>query len=87
MIWLTHMKTTIDIADPLLQRAKRLAAKRNTTLRQVIEDALRDVIAHEGRQGKTEIEIRTFRGKGLRSGLAWDDWQAVRDRAYEGRGA
>ncbi len=41
VIWVTHMKTTIDIADPLLRRAKQLAARRNVTLTHVIEDALR----------------------------------------------
>ncbi|HYD49539.1 MAG TPA: type II toxin-antitoxin system VapB family antitoxin [Terriglobales bacterium] len=35
------MKTTIEIDDRLLERAKRQAAARGTTLRAVIEDALR----------------------------------------------
>lgn len=35
------MKTTIDIDDRLLERARRQAAARGITLRAVIEDALR----------------------------------------------
>jgi len=41
LIWVTHMKTTIEIEDRLLQRAKRYAAQQGTTLRAIIEDALR----------------------------------------------
>lgn len=35
------MKTTLDLDDRLLERAKRLAAEQGTTLRAVVEDALR----------------------------------------------
>jgi hypothetical protein len=34
------MKTTIDISDDLLRRAKQAALERNTTLRAIIEAAL-----------------------------------------------
>ena len=34
------MRTTIDLPEPLLQNAKRLAAQRRTTLSQIIADAL-----------------------------------------------
>jgi hypothetical protein len=82
------MKTTIDIADPILREAKRLAARRNTTLREVVEQALRDAIAKE-RQGPQKIVVhtRTFAGRGLQPGLSWDNWAALRDLTYEGRGA
>jgi len=45
MIWATHMKTTLEIDDRLLLRAKRHAAARGTTLRAVVEDALRASLA------------------------------------------
>jgi hypothetical protein len=35
-----EMKTTIDIADDLLRRAKQEALERGTTLRAIIEEAL-----------------------------------------------
>ena len=85
MIWLTHMKTTIDIADPLLARAKRLAARRNTTLKEVVEDALREVLGREAEPPPMPLATHTFRGHGLQPGLSWDDWNAWRDLAYEGR--
>lgn len=45
MAWVTRMKTTIEIDDRLLERAKRHAAAQGTTLRAVIEEALRARLA------------------------------------------
>jgi len=82
------MKTTIDIAEPLLKRARKLAARRNTTLRAVVEQALRETLERESKpRGRSPVEIRTFRGRGLQPGLSWGAWSAWRDLAYEGRGA
>jgi hypothetical protein len=39
------MKTTLDIADPLLREAKQLAARDGTTLRALVEQGLRQVVA------------------------------------------
>jgi hypothetical protein len=81
------MKTTIDIADPLLRRAKQLAARRNTTLKEVLEDALRRTFQAESRASKPpRLRTHTFRGRGLQPGLSWDDWNALRSLAYEDRG-
>ncbi len=82
------MKTTIEISDAILRRAKQLAARRNTTLREVIESALRDALEREAPGAhKREVKTHTFRGRGLQAGLSWDDWSTIRDLAYEGRGA
>ena len=87
MIWVSHMKTTIEISDPLLRRAKKLAAKRGTTLKAVIEDALRrELAAAETGAASTGVRTHTFNGRGLKVGLAWGDWAAIRALAYEGRG-
>jgi hypothetical protein len=39
------MKTTLELDDHLLERAKRLAIKQRTTLRAIVEDALRARLA------------------------------------------
>lgn len=80
------MKTTVDIADPLLRRAKKLAASRNTTLKAIVEDALRNALRAEERRPPSHIETHTFLGRGLQPGISWDDWGALRALAYEERG-
>lgn len=82
------MKTTIDIADSLLKRAKRVAAQRETTLKQVIEDALREELRRDAQpRSQPRLITHSVRGRGLQPGLSWDDLQTLRDLAYEGRGA
>ncbi|GMV17856.1 MAG: DUF2191 domain-containing protein [Polyangiaceae bacterium] len=82
------MKTTIDIADPILRRAKQLAAKRGTTLRVVVEEALREKLSAEADgEGDAEgVDTHAVRGRGLQPGLSWEDVRTLRDLAYEGRG-
>lgn len=81
------MKATIDIADSLLRKVRQLAAERNTTIRAIVEAALRDALAkQERRRRKFRLETHTFEGNGLQSGLSWDDWSEIRSQAYEGRG-
>lgn len=41
------MKTTIEIHDELLRRAKQRAKKTGRTLRSVVEEGLREVLAKE----------------------------------------
>jgi hypothetical protein len=81
------MKTTVDIADALLHRAKLAAAKRHTSLKVLIETALRETLEAQDRPPRPfRFEPHTVKGKGLQPGLSWDDWGTIRDMAYEGRG-
>jgi hypothetical protein len=80
------MKTTVDIADTLLRRAKRLAARRGTTLKAIIESGLRKELAASQDGAPAQVRTRTFGGRGLQAGLTWDDWAAIRSMSYEGRG-
>lgn len=82
-----HMKTTIEIADSLLEDARKLAVRERTTLRALIEQGLRRLLAE--RSGKKPFRLRrvTFRGKGLQAGVADATWDRIRELAYEGRGA
>jgi hypothetical protein len=81
------MKTTVEIADPLLREAKRLARERRTTLRSLLESALRRELADRVRPRKPfRLKIQTFRGKGLQPGVDLENWDQIRAMAYEGRG-
>lgn len=84
------MKTTVEIQDSLLARARKLAAARGEPLRAVLEAALRkllDEASSADRPKPFRLRDRSFRdGHGLQKGLAEGDWPAIRNRIYEGRG-
>lgn len=82
----THMKTTVDIADPLLDEAKRIAIREGTTVKALLEQGLRQVLSERKAGGVFHLRKATFRGRGLQSGMAHLSWDRVRDLAYEGRG-
>ena len=82
---LMHMRTSLDIPDPLLRKAKAIARARRTTVRQLVLEGLRRVLEQPAK--KTErLEDWSFGGKGLVEGLQWDDWDEILRRSYEGRG-
>lgn len=62
----THMKTTIDIADDLLKKAKTVAQRESTTLKALTEEGLRRVLS-ERESGRVRKRVRPFtvKGKGL----------------------
>ena len=80
------MKTTVDIPDALLDKARKLAAREGTTLRALIEQGLRRIISDRKRAGAFRLRKSTFKGDGLQPGVAGAPWERIRDMAYEGRG-
>lgn len=76
----THMKTTIEIADPLLVRAKACARKRRITLRSLIEESL--AAALDQPQTVSRVRPVTFKGKGLSREFEGASWEQVRDAIY-----
>jgi Arc/MetJ family transcription regulator len=71
----THMKTTIDIADALLREAKQLAREQDRTLRAVVEDALRRFLADDAKEKrKVRYQRHTFGGKGVQRGIVEGRW-------------
>ena len=82
-----HMKTTIEISDPLFREARAVAARRRQTLRQLVETGLRKVIDEDKRPRKSfRLRDASVGGTGLREGLSYDDWGAVLDLGYGQRG-
>ena len=83
----THMKTTVEIADSLLDEARKVAEREETTVRALIEEGLRHVVKeHKGDRG-FRLRKATFRGQGLRPDVGEGSWERLRDLIYEGRGA
>jgi predicted transcriptional regulator len=44
-----HMRTTVEINDALARRVKSLIAKRKTTFRNIVEEALTRLLEEEGK--------------------------------------
>lgn len=87
MGYATCMKTTVEIADPILKRAKTLARRRHTTLRSLMEEGLVFILNDSSRTNSTPIDPVTFKGEGLSDVFISKGWNAIRDAAYEGHGA
>ena len=79
------MKTTLNIADPLLREARHVAAREGTTLRALVEQGLRQVVAEKKRKRLFRLRKASFGGEGLRPELAGAGWERIRDLAYESR--
>ena len=78
-----HVKTTIDIADPVLREARKVAAREGTTLRSLIEEGLRRVLADKRRKSPFRLRLVTVGGRGLRPELQGASWDEIRDLSYE----
>jgi hypothetical protein len=77
------MRTTLEIRDELLRLAKRRAADEATTLRQVVEDALRSYLGGRPTRRGYRFSWRTEKGRIL-PGVRLDDREALFD-LMEGR--
>ena len=81
------MKTTVEIPNSLLQQAKRLASKERTSVKALVEEGLRRVMAERRAVKPFQLRKVSFKGRGLQPAMADASWQRIRDAAYEGRGS
>jgi hypothetical protein len=80
------MKTTVQIPDSLFEDARKLAHRERTTLRALIEEGLRRIIAERKRRAGFRLRKASFKGTGLQPHLAGVSWDQIREMSYEGRG-
>jgi hypothetical protein len=81
------LKTTLEIADPLLNEARKIAARESTTLRALVEQGLRQVVAERKRpRKKFKLRDASVGGGWLRPELEGASWERILELAYEGRG-
>ncbi len=71
------MRTTIRIDDRVLAEAKVHAARSGRTLNAVVEDALREALARRGRAAGLQVDLPTFAGARLCTGVNLDDSAAL----------
>ncbi len=80
------MKTTVEISDPLMREARAAAVREGRTLRSLLEEGLRGVLAGHRKRGQFRLRDGSFRGKGLQPGVDLSNWEKMRSLIYEGRG-
>ena len=80
----THMKTTIEISDRLLEELRDRARTDGTTMRRLMEEAITSYLA-EGDRRSYVLPDCSFSGDGLQPGLAEGDWDTIRTMIYEDR--
>jgi hypothetical protein len=74
------MRTTINLPDELIQRAKKAALEANTTLTEIIENALREALEKRRRKKPQKgFKIITYGKGGVRPGVDLSDTSALLD--------
>jgi hypothetical protein len=81
------MKTTVQIPDALLTRAKAIARREGTTLAALVAEGLRGVVRARSTREEKPFMLRdcSVGGRGMNPEFK-DSWDAVRSAVYEGRG-
>ena len=77
------MKTTIEIHDELLRRAKQRAKKTGRTLRSVVEEGLREVLAKEPVKNTYRLPDMRVGDPNGENPLEKYTWAELRDIIYE----
>ena len=81
------MKTTLDIQDPLLAEVRKIAARDGETLRSLIEQGLRKVVAERSAKARPfrlrDASVGTPGAPSAYENLSWEEKRAL---MYEGRG-
>ena len=82
----THMKTTIEISDAVLEEAKKVAVREGVTLRSLVEEGLRRILSERDSSHRFKIRDASYKGKGLRPEVEDGSWERIRELIYDGRG-
>jgi hypothetical protein len=79
------VKTTLDIHDALLLRAKRLSKRTGKPLRALVEEGLQHVLAQQGSTSKPfALPDRSVGSATSPNPLESWSWQDLRDEIYGG---
>ena len=77
----THMKTTIDIADALYEQARCAARERGVTIRTLVENGLRKELDPPP-ASRREMPDASVGGTGLSPEFANATWEQMRAEIY-----
>ena len=81
-IWVTHMKTTIEISDDLFRRSRKAAQREGSTLRALVEEGLRLVLQSRAGQTPATFHFPSVNGSGLTDEFQSAGWEQVRDAIH-----
>jgi hypothetical protein len=82
---MTHMKTTVELPDELLREVQQLARAERTTMRSLMEEGLREVIARHLAAGRFTLRDASVPGEGVSAEFADATWAQLREAAYGDR--
>jgi len=77
------VKTTVEIPDAVMRKAKLYAADQGIPLREVFTRGVEAVVGDKKRSAPFRLKTITTKGKGL---VVPGDWDSIRDLSYKGRG-
>lgn len=84
----SHMKTTVEISDPIFKAAKETARREDKTFRSLVEEGLRLCLEIRKEQpAKEPFRLRdaSVDGRGLQRELQGASWDRIRNLAYGDR--
>lgn len=73
--------------DDLLEEARALAVKEKTTLKSLLVEGLRRVLAQRKRRKRFRLRDASVTGNGLQPGISEGSWEQIRNLSYRGRGS
>jgi Arc/MetJ family transcription regulator len=77
------MRTTIDINDALLERVKKVMIRKKLTMRALVEDGLRRILAdEENAQHTFRLRDASVDGDGWAKGFDSLDWEKISPHLY-----
>lgn len=79
------MKTTVEVPDALLDRARRHARRTGRPVRELIEEGLRLVLQSATESVAYRLPDRSVGAPGAPNPLESMTWQDLRDEVYGGR--
>jgi predicted transcriptional regulator len=81
----SHMKTTVELPDELILEAQEIARAEGTTMKSVLEEGLRAVIARRRHAQGFTLRDASVDGRGLRPDIAEAGWAKIRELSYGDR--